>query len=43
MATKPSYKSTRKHTRLTAAGVWKGENETDPELIERADKLHSLM
>lgn len=36
MATKSSLR--RKSSKLTAANVWKGENETDPELMEETDK-----
>ncbi len=39
MASKSSsHRSGRKRSKLTAGGVWKGENETDPELMEEKDK-----
>ena len=39
MASKSSsHRSGRKRSKLTAGGVWKGENETDPELMEEKDQ-----
>ena len=38
MASRSSRRLANKRQKFTAGGVWKGENETDPELIEGRDK-----
>ncbi len=36
MSSKSSRRKVRRSSKLSACGVWKGENETDPELMEGA-------